>query len=136
MPPYSRQEPALASGGWLDRPKTAHLAYLGMNAEKLKGNLDLLLLSVLSCGPGHGYALITRLAERSGGAFDLPEGTVYPALHRLEAAGLLHSDWEVMSGRRRRVYRLSQAGQEALADQARQWHAFSGSVARVIGGTA
>jgi PadR family transcriptional regulator PadR len=106
-----------------------------MNSEKLKGNLDLLLLSVLAGGPGHGYSIITRLRERSAGAFDLPEGTVYPALHRLEAAGLLDSTWDVVTGRRRRMYRLTAVGQESLADQARQWRSFSGSVAMVIGGT-
>jgi DNA-binding PadR family transcriptional regulator len=107
-----------------------------MSAEKLKGNLDLLLLSVLAAGPGHGYSVITRLRERSDGAFDLPEGTVYPALHRLERAGLLDSCWELAAGRRRRVYRLTLAGQRALAEQARQWRAFSWSVGRVVGGVA
>ncbi len=105
-----------------------------MNAEKLKGNLDMLLLSVLASGPGHGYSIISRLREHSGGAFDLAEGTVYPALHRLEGTGLLDSGWEVVAGRRRRIYRLTPAGQEALADQTRQWRAFSGSVAMIIGG--
>ena len=62
-----------------------------MQAEKLKGHLDLLLLSVLSRGPGHGYEIITRLKVHSDGAFELPEGTVYPALYRLEGAGLLTS---------------------------------------------
>lgn len=103
-------------------------------AEKLKGNLDMLLLAVLAGGPGHGYSIITRLRERSDGAFDLPEGTVYPALHRLESAGLLDSTWEVVAGRRRRLYRLTAAGQESLASEARQWRSFSGSVARVLGG--
>lgn len=91
---------------------------------------------MLASGPGHGYSIITRLRDRSDGAFDLPEGNVYPALHRLEAAGLLDSTWEVMAGRRRRMYRLALAGEAALAEQARQWRSFSGSVARVIGGTA
>ena len=59
-----------------------------MDRERLKGNLDLLLLSVLSSGPAHGYAIISALRDRSGGTFDLPEGTIYPALHRLEDAGL------------------------------------------------
>jgi PadR family transcriptional regulator PadR len=57
-----------------------------MDRERLKGNLDL-LLSVLSSGPAHGYAIISALRDRSGGTFDLPEGTMYPALHRLEDAG-------------------------------------------------
>jgi PadR family transcriptional regulator, regulatory protein PadR len=105
-----------------------------MESEKLKGNLDLLLLAVLAAGPGHGYSIITRLRERSAGAFDLPEGTVYPALHRLDAAGLLDSSWDVVAGRKRRIYRLTAAGETALARQTDQWRSFSGSVAKVIGG--
>ncbi len=58
-----------------------------MNRERLKGHLDLLLLSVLAAGQAHGYAVISVLRQRSEGTFDLPEGTVYPALHRLEDAG-------------------------------------------------
>jgi PadR family transcriptional regulator PadR len=104
-----------------------------MRSERLKGHLDLLLLSVLSRGPGHGYRVITRLRDRSGGVFELPEGTVYPALHRLEDAGLLASAWDVVAGRRRRSYRLTAAGEAALAEQSQQWHEFSGSVARVLG---
>ena len=106
-----------------------------MRSEKLKGHLDLLLLSVLSGGPGHGYEIITRLRDRSDGAFELPEGTVYPALHRLEEAGLLASTWEAVSGRRRRIYRLTTAGEAALAAEARQWREFSGSMTRVLGGS-
>src|SRR5438270_2500489 len=68
--------------------------------EMLKGHLDGLLLSVVAEGQAHGYVLIERLRERSTGEFDLPEGTVYPALHRLEASGLLRSTW-VEAGRRR-----------------------------------
>ncbi|MBA3412243.1 MAG: helix-turn-helix transcriptional regulator, partial [Actinobacteria bacterium] len=60
-----------------------------MRSEGVKGHLDLLLLAELDRGPGHGYALIERLRDRSGGAFDFPEGTIYPALHRLERAALL-----------------------------------------------
>jgi PadR family transcriptional regulator, regulatory protein PadR len=104
-----------------------------MKAEKLKGHLDLLLLSVLSRGPGHGYEVITRLKLRSDGAFTLPEGTVYPALHRLESAGLLASSWDVVAGRRRRIYHLTLAGEAALAEQAAQWREFIGSMARVLG---
>ena len=90
-------------------------------------------MSVLSRGPGHGYEVITRLRDGSDGAFELPEGTVYPALHRLEEAGLLASTWDVESGRRRRIYRLTPAGETALAAEAKQWREFSGSMARVLG---
>lgn len=107
-----------------------------MQSEKLKGNLHMLLLSVLSAGPGHGYSIITRLRDGSDGAFDLPEGTVYPALHRLEQTGLLASSWEVVAGRKRRIYRLTSAGERSLAEEARQWRAFSGSITLVLGGFA
>ena len=81
-----------------------------MDRERLKGNLDLLLLSLLASGPAHGYAIISALRDRSGGTFDLPEGTIYPALHRLEDAGLLTSTWAQAEGRRRRVYGLTDQG--------------------------
>lgn len=85
-----------------------------MYRELLKGNLDLLLLSVLAAGPAHGYAIIAVLRERSAGTFDLPEGTIYPALHRLEDAGLLASSWAQGDGRERRVYGLTSKGAAAL----------------------
>ncbi|HWG02366.1 MAG TPA: helix-turn-helix transcriptional regulator [Trebonia sp.] len=101
--------------------------------ERLKGHLDLLLLSVLAAGPAHGYAIITALSARSDGAFDLPEGTVYPALHRLEDAGLLASDWADADGRRRRVYVLTSAGSAALATQRTEWKRFASGVQAVVG---
>jgi DNA-binding PadR family transcriptional regulator len=107
-----------------------------MNRERLKGHLDVLLLAVVSDGPAHGYALITRLRERSEGAFDLPEGTVYPALHRLERQGLLRSQWADVGGRRRRVYRITAKGATSLADGQREWRAFATSVGSVLGVTA
>ena len=101
-----------------------------MRAELLKGNLDLLLLSVLSAAPLHGYAVIEEL--RSRGGFDLPEGTVYPALHRLEAAGLVDSRWSSETGRRRRVYSLTRRGRRELTRRRDEWHAFTGAVGAVI----
>ena len=104
-----------------------------MDRERLKGNLDLLLLSVLSSGPAHGYAVISALRDRSEGAFDLPEGTIYPALHRLEAAGLLASSWDQAEGRRRRVYGLTEQGAAALSAQQGEWGRFAGGVHAVLG---
>lgn len=85
-----------------------------MKGDALKGHLDLLILSVLEDGPLHGYGVIERLRERSDSAFDLAEGTVYPVLHRLASAGLLTSEWHEVSGRRRRIYRLTGTGRQAL----------------------
>ncbi|MGH3398623.1 MAG: PadR family transcriptional regulator [Streptosporangiaceae bacterium] len=104
-----------------------------MERERLKGNLDLLLLSVLSAGPAHGYAVITTLRQRSEGAFSLPEGTIYPALHRLENAGLLASDWAEGDGRRRRVYALTDQGAAALAAEQTEWRRFAAGVHAVLG---
>lgn len=104
--------------------------------ERLRGNLDMLVLSVLEDAPLHGYAVVRALRERSGGAFDLPEGTVYPSLHRLEAAGLLESDWHEVDGRRRRVYRTSNAGQAAAASERREWERFTYAVGSVLAGPA
>src|SRR5260221_11358110 len=63
-----------------------------MQGEMLKGHLDMIVLAALSSGPAHGYAIIQEIHRRTGGTFELPEGTVYPALHRLEQAGLLGSE--------------------------------------------
>jgi PadR family transcriptional regulator, regulatory protein PadR len=107
-----------------------------MDRERLKGNLDLLLLSVLSAGPAHGYAIISALRDRSEGTFDLPEGTIYPALHRLEDAGLLASSWAQAEGRRRRVYGLTDQGVAALAAEQTQWRKFAGGMQAVLGWSA
>ncbi len=104
-----------------------------MKRDATRGNLDVLLLRILSAGPLHGYAVITALKERSGGLFDLPEGTVYPSLHRLEDAGLVASDWDCGSGRRRRVYRLTSAGEASLSEGRRDWQRFATGMRAVLG---
>ncbi len=104
-----------------------------MSAEQLKGHLDPLVLAVLERGPAHGYAVIESLREQSAGAFDLPEGTVYPALHRLERTGMVSSRREVVGGRERRVYRLSAKGRTALGTQRTGWTQFAAAVSQVLG---
>jgi len=104
-----------------------------MRPELLKGHLDTLLLAVLEDGPQHGYAVIETLRAGTSGALDLPTGTVYPALHRLERAGLIASDWETVGGRRRRAYRLTTSGQAALDDQRAVWEQFSAAVTAILG---
>src|SRR5262245_40761436 len=108
---------------------------LGMDAEMLKGHLDAIVLAALAAGPAHGYAIIENIKTQSGKTFDLPEGTVYPALHRLEQAGLLSSSWITpANGRRRRVYSLTKAGSAALAERRKNWHRFSQAVDTLLGG--
>ena len=107
-----------------------------MAREPFSGHLDLLLLAALTNEPLHGYAIIERVRRTSGGRFDYPEGTVYPALHRLEAEGLLASRWNGEDGRRRRrVYELTPKGVKALDGRRRDWERFSRSVGAVLAGT-
>ena len=106
-----------------------------MRGQFLKGHLDFLILSAAESQQLHGYALIEELRKRSGGAFDLPEGTIYPALHRLERAKLLASRWSEYAGRRRRVYRLTQRGHRVLAQQRNEWRSFSTAISAVLGTT-
>ena len=105
-----------------------------MRGQALKGHLDLLLLAVLADGAKHGYAVIEELKERSDDALELPEGTVYPALHRLQNGGYLTSEWSEVHGRRRRTYRLTDQGKGALGEQRRSWDEFSDAVGAVLKG--
>jgi PadR family transcriptional regulator, regulatory protein PadR len=107
-----------------------------MAAGELQGHVEGMLLAVLSDGPLHGYGVAEELRRRSGGEFDLPEGTIYPALHRMEAAGLLTSRWQVVGGRRRRVYAISSSGRRAVADRLSTWRAFKCAVDAVFAGEA
>lgn len=107
-----------------------------MNAESLKGHMDMLVLAVIAQGALHGYGVIDALRDRSDGSFDLAEGTVYPVLHRLERAGLLSHEWSDATGRRRKLYRLTTAGGARLREQQHSWRDFVEAVESVIGGRA
>jgi PadR family transcriptional regulator PadR len=102
------------------------------DAQALKGHLDVLLLAALEDGPRHGYAVKEALREGSGGRFDLPTGTVYPALHRLEDAALIAGSWSTVDGRRRRTYRLTAAGQRRLHADRSNWRDFAAAVTAML----
>lgn len=99
----------------------------------ISGHLDSIVLAVLEKGPRHGYGVIEELRERSGGVFDYPEGTVYPALHRLERERLLDSSWSTETGRKRRVYRLTRKGRAELRRGRKEWRLLARAIARVLG---
>jgi PadR family transcriptional regulator, regulatory protein PadR len=103
-----------------------------MKAEALKGHLDALILAVLAPGSMHGYAIIEELKRKSGGTLALPEGTIYPALHRLEDSGLLSSSWSEGSGRRRRVYELTRSGRRELGLRRGEWRDFVQTIEAVL----
>jgi len=105
-----------------------------MRAEQLKGHLDALLLAALEDGPKHGYAVMETLRESTGGRLDLPTGTIYPALHRLEAAGLIAGSWSVVGGRRRRGYALTADGERALSGRRADWRDFAAVIGAALAG--
>ncbi|MFI6101248.1 PadR family transcriptional regulator [Lentzea sp. NPDC051213] len=105
-----------------------------MKPDALRGHLDALLLATLDGRQLHGYAIIEALQQGSGGALDLPTGTVYPALRRLERAGHVVSDWSTVGGRKRRTYKLTSTGQRALNAERSAWQEFTTVIDGVLGG--
>lgn len=105
-----------------------------METNILPGTVEMLILEVLARAPSYGYEIVRTVVERSEGAFELKEGSLYPALHRLEREKLLGSYWtETEQGRRRKYYRLLAAGRRALKARRREWKAFVRGVQGVLG---
>jgi transcriptional regulator len=104
-----------------------------IGGEPLRGHLDLLVLAVVQGAPGHGYEITQRLRLRSGGVLDVAEGTLYPALHRLEGEGLLKSRWQTGDGGpKRRVYRVTAKGTRRLDGKRREWEVLSTAIDQVV----
>jgi DNA-binding PadR family transcriptional regulator len=103
-----------------------------MEGDALRGHLELLLLAALARAEQHGYALIEWLRTQSDGALDLGEGSVYPALRRLEAAGFATSAWRTDGGRRKRVYRLTKRGEARLQSERQGWNDLVHTVGLVL----
>lgn len=97
------------------------------------GQIDLLLLASLRHRRLHGYGIIQELHHRSDGRFELPEGTVYPALYRLERLGLIRSRTEIVGGRRRRVYELTAPGRRAVTERSKSWRRLAAGMDAVLG---
>ena len=101
--------------------------------DLLHGALELLVLKTLSWGPKHGYAIASRLEELSDDHLQIEEGSLYPALYRLERKGLVKAEWGVSElNRRVKLYRLTQTGRQALAAETSKWNLFAGVVAKVL----
>ena len=101
--------------------------------ELLKGNTETLLLSLLTGEPMYGYQMVKEMEKRSSGYFHLREGTLYPALHRLEKAGLVRGEWrEADNGMPRRYYSVTVKGEEMLEERLREWQRFSKAVAAIM----
>jgi PadR family transcriptional regulator PadR len=103
-----------------------------MKPDTVRGHLDALILAVLEDSPKHGYAVMEALRLRSGGALDLPTGSLYPAMRRLERAGMVDSEWSTVGGRERRTYRLTDSGRKTLAAQRSDWLSFAAVIEGVL----
>lgn len=102
-------------------------------AEVLKGTLDMLILKVVAFGPIHGYAISQRIQQISRDFFQVPEGSLYPALHRLEDRGWLQAKWEETdSGRDAKFYALTRAGRKRLGAEVVNWERLSEAVALIL----
>ena len=103
-----------------------------MGYDKLLGTLDLLVLKVLAGGPEHGYGITLRVKQLSGEALEVEEGSLYPALHRMEQAGWIKPEWKPSENKRRaKYYHLTPKGRERLAEEQENWVRVSRGVAKV-----
>jgi transcriptional regulator len=103
-------------------------------SDSLQGSLDLLVLKILSRRPRtHGYAIMSAIRDTSGDVLNAEEGSLYPALHRMEEAGWIHAEWITKdTGRRARMYELTAAGKKQLATEESRWQAVSSAINRVL----
>jgi transcriptional regulator len=102
-------------------------------SDLVQGTLDLLLLKIVALGPLHGWAIAQRLRQVSGDVLQVSEGSLYPALHKLELEGWLTATWQISdTGRRAKFYALSRAGQRALDRELADWERLSGAIWRVV----
>jgi transcriptional regulator len=106
-----------------------------MEAEYVRGHLATMVLAVLAGGPAHGYGIGAELKRRSEDQLEVLEGSLYPALHRLEEAGFVDSEWETNDGRRRRSYALTADGKDELRARAARWTAFRSFMDALLGDT-
>src|SRR5829696_3154961 len=105
-------------------------------AELLPGTLDVLILKAVSLGKLHGYGVLLRIEQISGGALQVQQGALYPALYRLEHQGLIESEWGVSdNGRRAKYYRLTAAGRERLGEEVASWNRLAEAIALALRAT-
>jgi len=101
--------------------------------DLLQGTLDMLILKVVALGPIHGYAIAQRLQQMSGDVLQVQQGSLYPALHRLEKRGWLKAEWAASgTGRDARFYELTRLGRKQLAEQRASWDRMAGAIANVL----
>ena len=109
---------------------------MGDQAGLLPGTLDLLILKAVSLGRLHGYGVLLRIEQISGGALQIQQGALYPALYRLEHQGLISSEWGTSEhNRRAKYYRLTTAGRKRLGEETASWNRLADAIARSLAAT-
>ena len=104
-----------------------------LKSDLPQGALDLLILKIVALGPVHGYAIAQRLEQVSRGVVQVPQGSLYPALHRLENRGLMAADWkETGTGREAKFYRLTRQGRARLDSESASWRRLTEAVALIL----
>jgi PadR family transcriptional regulator, regulatory protein PadR len=107
---------------------------MASKSDLLQGTLDLLILKTLSGGPMHGWGIAQKIHIVSNDILQINQGSLYPALHRLEQQGLIAAEWGASDNNRQaKFYELTRAGRKQLADETRNWERMAGAVARVLG---
>ena len=105
-------------------------------ADLLQGTLDMLILKAVSLGPLHGYGIIQRIRQMSGEMLEVEQGSLYPALYRIEQKGWIESEWGTSENNRRaRFYKLTRSGRKQLAGEESQWEHLTAAVAKVLQAT-
>jgi len=104
-----------------------------MDPKLITGTVEMMILETLSHESSYGYQIVQTVLARSGGRFELKEGSLYPALHRLEREQLLESYWTEFEGRRRKYYRVTAAGRALLESRRQEWQSFAAGVNGVLG---
>jgi PadR family transcriptional regulator PadR len=105
------------------------------SADLLQGTLDLLILRTLALGPLHGWGISKRIGQRSSDVLDVGQGSLYPALYRLEDRGWIEAEWGISDeGRRAKFYSLTRDGKKQLAAERAQWRLFSAAVDQILEG--
>lgn len=106
---------------------------MGDTAELLPGTLDMLILKAVSLKPLHGYGVLLRIGQISGGALDIPQGSLYPALYRLEAQGLISTEWgESENKRRAKYYTLTSGGRKRLREETANWNRLVAAISAAL----
>ena len=109
---------------------------MGKSAELLPGTLDMLILKALSLKPLHGYGILLRIQQISGDALNVPQGSLYPALYRLEHQGLIAAEWgESENKRKAKFYTLTAAGRRRLKEETAEWNKLANAIAAALGAT-